>query len=44
MDRRSTSVMEPPAPTGPARYSSRIIKAGALLPEAVALMQRVGWK
>jgi len=38
MDRRSTSVMEPAAQPGPARYSSRIIKAGALLPDTKTLL------
>lgn len=37
MDRRSTSVMDPPARPGKGRYSSRIIKAGALLPDTKTL-------
>jgi hypothetical protein len=38
MDRRSDSVMEPPARPGEARYSSKIIKAGALLPDTKTLL------
>lgn len=33
MDRRSTNVMDPPARPGESPYTSRIIKAGALLPD-----------
>lgn len=40
MERRSTSVMEPPAPSDQARYSSRIIKAGALLPDTKTLLSQ----
>ena len=38
MDRRSASVMEPPARPGESPYSSKIIKAGALLPDTKTLL------
>lgn len=37
MDRRSASVLDPPARPGEGRYTSRIIKAGALLPDTKTL-------
>jgi len=38
MDRRSTNVMDPPARPGESPYTSRIIKAGALLPDTKTLL------
>ena len=38
MDRRSASVMEQPARPGESPYSSKIIKAGALLPDTKTLL------
>lgn len=38
MDRRTAAVMEPPDRTGESPYSSRIIKAGALLPDTKTLL------
>lgn len=38
MDRRSTNVMEPPALPGESPYSSKIIKAGALIPDTKTLL------
>lgn len=40
MDRRSTNLMSPPARPGESPYSSRIIKAGALLPDTKTLLSQ----